>query len=107
MRGLEGENPKELDTAKAVFQAAEAAEEKRPMLFGPVSPCAERPRISSWGLGRARVALRSGVSGWSWCRQETDLSAFKRGAYVGFGAFGYVQIAKHKASGQICAIKAM
>ena len=38
MRGLEGENPKELDTAKAVFQAAEAAEEKRPMLFGPVSP---------------------------------------------------------------------
>ena len=42
-----------------------------------------------------------------WCQQETDLSAFKRGAYVGFGAFGYVQIAKHKASGQICAIKAM
>ena len=49
MRGLEGENPKELDTAKAVFQAAEAAEEKRPMLFGPVSPCAEHsPTASSW-----------------------------------------------------------
>ena len=26
----------------------------------------------------------------SWCQQETDLSAFKRGAYVGFGAFGTV-----------------
>ena len=47
MRGLEGENPKELDTAKAVFQAAEAAEEKRPMLFGPVSPCAEHSPPSS------------------------------------------------------------
>ena len=48
MRGLEGENPKELDTAKAVFQAAEAAEEKRPMLFGPVSPCAEHSPGFSW-----------------------------------------------------------
>ena len=46
MRGLEGENPKELDTAKAVFQAAEAAEEKRPMLFGPVSPAPNTPGFS-------------------------------------------------------------
>ena len=56
----------------------------------------------------AVLPIRLGwLSGWLLCQQETDLSAFKRGAYVGFGAFGYVQIAKHKASGQICAIKAM
>ena len=55
MRGLEGENPKELDTAKAVFQAAEAAEEKRPMLFGPVSPCAERLPGFPAGVWAGRV----------------------------------------------------
>ena len=61
MRGLEGENPKELDTAKAVFQAAEAAEEKRPMLFGPVSPCVERlPGFPAGVWAGHFVALRSG-----------------------------------------------
>lgn len=39
--------------------------------------------------------------------ESLDLAAFKMGAYIGFGAFGYVRIAKHKASGQICAVKAM
>ena len=38
---------------------------------------------------------------------KASLEDFKLGTYVGFGAFGYVRIAKHTPSGKICAIKAM
>ena len=33
--------------------------------------------------------------------------SFKMGAYVGYGAFGFCRIAKHKETGTICALKAM
>jgi CRP-like cAMP-binding protein len=39
--------------------------------------------------------------------EDLSLEAFNMGAYVGFGAFGFVRIAKHKETGQMCAIKGM
>ena len=38
---------------------------------------------------------------------DLSLDQFKMGAYVGYGAFGYCRIAKHRPTGTICAVKAM
>lgn len=38
---------------------------------------------------------------------QVTLESFDMGTYVGFGAFGFVRIAKHKETGRMCAIKGM